>query len=224
MAPGSNVTDPWHPLDTARVPTAEDSEGAENTEGAQLTTPAHVKGHGPRGAPLNLGHYGTAVEVAVAVARHLQAVEEAAMEEESEEDELEIKEDEVEIEVEDEEVAEQPVPEEQPGPLPDPPPPQQLPGQPPGLQPESPPQLEVEEQPLPQRPNVALGVAVGVAVLTLGQRLVQLESRLIGTDAPQGTDVLQRIKTLEANLGVTATGSMPERIAVLEATAAEWFV
>ena len=196
---------------------------------------AEVKGHGPRGAPLNLGHYGTAVEAAVAVARHLQAAEEAAMEEESEEDELEIKEDEVEIEVEDEEeikeVAEQPVPEEQPGPLPDPPPPQQLPGQPPGQQPESPPQLEVEEQPQPQR--LSLGVAVlgsapgsstgGVAVLSLGQRLVQLESRL-GTDAPQGANVLQRIKTLEANMDVTAIGSMPDRITALEAKAAEWFV
>ena len=131
--------------------------------------------------------------------------------------------------MEDEEVAEQPVPEEQPGPLPDPPPPQQLPGQPPGQQPESPPQLEVEEQPQPQR--LSLGVAVlgsapgsstgGVAVLSLGQRLVQLESRL-GTDAPQGANVLQRIKTLEANMDVTATGSMPDRIAVLEAKAAEW--
>ena len=163
---------------------------------------------------------------------------EEAMEEASEEDELEIKEDEVEIEVEDEEeikeVAEQPVPEEQPGPLPDPPQPQQLPGQPPGQQPVSPLQLEVEEQPLPQRPRVSLGVAVlgsapgsstgEVAVLTLGQRLVQLETRLIGTDAPQGASVLQRIKTLEANMGVTATGSMPERIAVLEAKATEWFV
>ena len=132
--------------------------------------------------------------------------------------------------MEDEEVAEQPVPEEQPGPLPDPPPPQQLPGQPPGQQPESPPQLEVEEQPQPQR--LSLGVAVlgsapgsstgEVAVLTLGQRLVQLETRLIGTDAPQGASVLQRIKTLEANMDVTATGSMPDRIAVLEAKAAEW--
>ena len=84
-------------------------------------------------------------------------------------------------------------------------------------------QLEVEEQPLPQRPSVALGVAVGVAVLTLGQRLVQLETRL-GTDAPQGANVLQRIKTLEANMDVTATGSMPDRIAVLEAKAAEWLV
>ena len=120
-------------------------------------------------------------------------------------------------------MAEQPEPEEQPGPLPDPPPPQQLPGQPPGQQPESPPQLEVEEQPLPQRPSVGLGVAVGVAVLTPGHRLVQLENRL-GTDAPREASVLQRIKTLEANMGVTATGSMADRIAVLEAKAAEWLV
>ena len=193
----------------------------------------------------NLGSFATAVEAATAVARwYLQhngkgsegddEVEEA-MEEASEEDELEINQDEVEIEVEDEEeikeVAEQPVPEEQPGPLPDPPQPQQLPGQPPGQQPESPQQLEVEEQPLPQRPSVSLGVAVPgsapgsstgeVAVLSLGQRLVQLETRL-GTDAPQGANVLQRIKTLEANMDVTATGSMPDRIAVLEAKAAEW--
>ena len=64
---------------------------------------------------------------------------------------------------------------------------------------------------------------MGVAVLTLGQRLVQLETRL-GTDAPQDANVLQRIKMLEANMGVTATGSMPDRIAVLEAKAAEWLV
>ena len=37
MAPASNVTDPWHPLDAARVPTV------ENSEGAQLTSPAHVE-------------------------------------------------------------------------------------------------------------------------------------------------------------------------------------
>ena len=37
-------------------------------------------------------------------------------------------------------------------------------------------------------------------------------------------NVLQRIKTLEANMGVSATGSMPERIDVLEAKAAEWLV
>ena len=181
-----------------------------------------------------VGSFASAVEAAVAIAKHLQAKDApaAAMEEESEEDELEVKEeDEVAIEVEDEEeikeAAEQPVPEEQPGPLPDPPQPQQLPGQPPGQpsgqQPESAPQLEVAEQPLPQRPSVALGVAVGVAVLTLGQRLAQLESRL-GTDAPQGANVLQRIKTLEVNTDVTAIGSMPDRIAALEAKAAEWLV
>ena len=43
MAPASNVTDLWHPLYTGRVPTAENSEGVENSEGAQLTSPAHVE-------------------------------------------------------------------------------------------------------------------------------------------------------------------------------------
>ena len=53
--------------------------------------------------------------------------------------------------------------------------------------------------------------------------MAQLESRL-GTDAPQGANVLQRIKTLEVNTDVTAIGSMPDRIAALEAKAAEWLV
>ena len=37
MVPASNVTDPWHPLYTEQAPTA------ENSEGAQLTSPAHVE-------------------------------------------------------------------------------------------------------------------------------------------------------------------------------------
>ena len=160
-----------------------------------------------------LGSFASAVEAAVAIARHLQAknASAAAMEEEGEEDELE-----VEVEIEDEEVkeaAEQPAPEEQPEQpaLHQPQQPQQVPGQLLGQQtelPEQPPQPEEEEQPLRQPP---------------GQRLAQLESRL-GTDAPQGANVLQRIIALEAGMDVTAKGSWLDRIAALEANANEWLL
>jgi hypothetical protein len=176
---------------------------------------------GGTGAPLTLGHYGTAVEAAVAVARHLQAVEE----EEEEEEEKE----EAEVEVENVEVteAEQQTPGEQLGQ-----PAEQQPGQQPES-PEQPAQTEEEEQPQPQPPSVTLaklGTApgsstLGVAMLSPGHRLAELEICL-GTDAPQGANVLQRIIALEANMDVTAIGfrSWLDRIAALEAKAGEWLL
>ena len=53
--------------------------------------------------------------------------------------------------------------------------------------------------------------------------MAQLESRL-GTDAPQGANVLQRIIALEAGMEMTTTGSWLLRIAALEATANEWLL
>ena len=48
----------------------------------------------------------------------------------------------------------------------------------------------------------------------------------LGTDAPQGANVLQRIIALEANMDVTAIGfrSWLDRIAALEAKAGEWLL
>ena len=173
---------------------------------------------GGTGAPLTLGHYGTAVEAAVAVARHLQAVEE---------EEEEKKEAEVEVENVEVTEAEQQTPGEQLGQ-----PAEQQPGQQPES-PEQPAQTEEEEQPQPQPPSVTiakLGTApgsstLGVAMLSPGQRLAELEIRL-GTDAPQGANVQQRIIALEANMDVTAIGfrSWLDRIAALEAKAGEWLL
>ena len=100
------------------------------------------------------------------------------------------------------------------------------------MSPEQPTQPEEEQQPRPQPPSVTLGVALSVAIglplagsvaLSPGQRLAQLESRL-GTDAPHGANVLQRIIALEALYGVTAIGSLLERMAALEAKANEWLL
>ena len=100
------------------------------------------------------------------------------------------------------------------------------------MSPEQPTQPEEEQQPRPQPPSVTLGVALSVAIgLPLagsvahspGQRLAQLESRL-GTDAPQGANVLQRIIALEANMDVTAIGSFLDRISAIEAKANEFLL
>ena len=145
-----------------------------------------------------LGSFASAVEAAVAIARHLQAANAsaAAIKEEGVEDEQE-------VEVEVEEAAEQRTPDEQP---------RQSAQQQPGQQPESPEQPAQPEEEEQQ-----------AAVLLPGQLLARLESRL-GTDAPQGANVLQRIVALEAGMDLTTIGSWRVRIAALEAKAAEWLL
>ena len=126
-------------------------------------------------------------------------LEPRAMEEEGEEEELEVV-----VEVEDEEVTEVA---------------EQL-GQPAQHQPQQQPGQQPQQQP---RQQLVSPEPAGSIALSPGQRLAQLESRL-GTDAPQGANVLQRIIALEANMDVTAIGSFIDRISAIEAKANEFLL